>query len=160
MLKKEVELFNRGLKLVTKPAWLSTEENRQHKMHSSAVIAFATQEEAQKALRTRVVVAGISINTAVYTDNKPYEQCLKCQGFGHTHQRCKNTTRCQICAERHNTRDHTCAICKKGQELCGHTVIKCSNCKEAHRADSASCAVFKALKSHSSNADPLAMDEK
>ena len=47
-------------------------------MHFSAVITFATQEEAQKALRTKVMVAEISVCTAEYTDNKPYNQCQKC----------------------------------------------------------------------------------
>ncbi|SLM37289.1 hypothetical protein LPUS_07068 [Lasallia pustulata] len=60
MLQEEVELFNKGIKLVTKPVWLSTAENRQNKMHASAIISVATQEEAQNALRTRVVVAGIA----------------------------------------------------------------------------------------------------
>ena len=159
MLQEEVELFNKGLKLVTKPVWLSTAENRQNKMHSSAIIAFATQEELQNALRTRVVVAGTTVRTAAYTDNKPYDQCLKCQGFGHTYQKCINASRCQICAGNHSTRSHTCNICKKGQELCAHTVIKCSNCKESHKADSKDCAVYKALKPYSSGPDPLAMDE-
>ncbi|SLM33943.1 hypothetical protein LPUS_02573 [Lasallia pustulata] len=45
---------------VTKPVWLSTAENRQNKMHASAIISVATQEEAQNTLRTRVVVAGIA----------------------------------------------------------------------------------------------------
>ena len=47
-------------------------------MHFSAVIAFATQEEAQKALRTRVIVAKISVHTIKYTDNKSHDQCQKC----------------------------------------------------------------------------------
>ncbi|SLM34142.1 hypothetical protein LPUS_02837 [Lasallia pustulata] len=60
MLQEEVELFNKGIKLVTKPVWLSTAENRQNKKHASAIISIATQEEAQNALRTRVVMAGIA----------------------------------------------------------------------------------------------------
>ena len=52
MLKEEVELFNKGIKLVTEPVWLLTEKNRQNKMHSSAINSLATQEEVQKALRT------------------------------------------------------------------------------------------------------------
>ena len=160
LLKDEVELFNKKLKLVSEPVWLSTEENRQHKTHSSAVIAFATQEEAQKALRTRIIVAEMSVHTAEYTDNKPYDQCQKCQGFGHTYQKCINKTRCQICAGNHHTRTHTCHICKNGQEECGHTMLKCANCKEAHKANSVECETYKSLKPHSSSADPLAMDEK
>ena len=57
-------------------------------------------------------------------------------------------------------RDHTCYICKKGQEMCKHTVLKCSNCNEAHKANSSECTVLQALKPHSSSTDPLAIDEK
>ena len=46
MLKEEVELFNKELKLVKEPVWLSTEENRQHKMHFSVIILLATEENA------------------------------------------------------------------------------------------------------------------
>ena len=51
MLKEEVELFNKGIKLVTEPIWLSTEKNRQNKMHSSGIISLATQEEVQKQVQ-------------------------------------------------------------------------------------------------------------
>ena len=159
LLKDEVELFNKELKLVTEPVWLSTEENRQHKMHSSAVIAFATQEEAQKALRTRIIVAGMSVRTAEFTDNKPYDQCQKCQGFGHTYQKCINKTKCQICAGNHHTRTHTCHMCKNGQQECKYTMLKCANCKETHKANSVEYEIYKSLKPHSSSADPLAMEE-
>ena len=47
-------------------------------MHFSAVIAFATQEEAQKALRTKVMITEISVRTAEYINNKPYDQYQKC----------------------------------------------------------------------------------
>ncbi|SLM41109.1 hypothetical protein LPUS_12025 [Lasallia pustulata] len=60
MLQEEVELFNKGIKLVTKPVWLSIAGNRQNKMHASPIISVATQEKAQNALRTRVVAAGIA----------------------------------------------------------------------------------------------------
>ena len=113
MLKEEVELFNKEIKLVTEPVWLSTEKNRQNKMHSLTIISLATQEEVQKALRTRIIVAGTTVHAVKYTDNKSHDQCLKCQEFKHTHQKCINATTCQICAEKHNIRDHTCYICKK-----------------------------------------------
>ena len=128
-------------------------------MHSSAVIAFATQEEAQKALRTRVIVAEISLCTMKYTDNKLHEQCQKYQGFEHTHHKCVNKTRCQICADSHSTHVHTCQICKKGQEVCEHTVLKCANCKEAHKVNSREYEIYKSLLSHSLSADSLAMKQ-
>ena len=41
-------------------------------MHSSAIIAFVTQEEVQKALRTRIIVAEIIVYAVKYTDNKSH----------------------------------------------------------------------------------------
>ena len=39
LLKDEIETFNPQLKLMKKPSWLISEENRQYKMHASIVIA-------------------------------------------------------------------------------------------------------------------------
>ena len=160
MLKEEVKLFNKAIKLVTESVWLLTEKNRQNKMYFSAIISLATQEEVQKALRTQIVIAGTTVHAVKYTDNKSHNQCLKCQGFEHTHQKCINVTTCQICTEKHNIRDHTCYIYKKEQEICEHTLLKCSNCNEAHKVNISECAVFKALKSHSSSIDSLAINKK
>ena len=44
--------------------------------------------------------------------------------------------------------------------MCEHTVLKCSNCNDAHKANSSECAVFKALKSHLSSTDSLAMNKE
>ena len=118
------------------------------------------KKKYKKTLRTQIVVAETTVHAVKYTDNKSHDQCLKCQEFEHTHQKCINATTYQICTEKHNTRDHTCYICKKEQEICEHTVLKCSNCNEAHKANSSECAVFKALKLHSSSTDPLAMNKK
>ena len=39
LLKEEIETYNPQLKLMKKPSWLILEENRQHKMYASIVIA-------------------------------------------------------------------------------------------------------------------------
>ena len=59
------------------------------------------------------VVAGTTVYAVKYTDNKLHDQCLKCQDFRHTQQKCINAIICQICVEKHNRRDHTCYIYKK-----------------------------------------------
>jgi hypothetical protein len=46
--------------------WLSTSQNRQEKMHASAVIAFDSEEAVKKALKKRLLIADISIKTAVF----------------------------------------------------------------------------------------------
>ena len=61
-------------------------------MHFSAIISLVTQEEVQKTLRTQIVVAETTVHAVKYTDNKSHNQCLKCQEFKHTHQKCINAT--------------------------------------------------------------------
>src|SRR5204863_2466245 len=64
LLKQEIEIYN-GIQPVA-VNWLSTSQNRQEKMHASAIIAFDSEEAVQKALKKRLLIAGISIKTAVF----------------------------------------------------------------------------------------------
>ena len=162
LLKEEIEIFNPGLKLVCLPAWITKEETRLEKMHSSVVLAFKTEEEARKALRHKLIVAGTSVKTMVYQDNKPTDQCKKCQQYGHYPNKCHNQTKCQICAGPHDTRQHKCHSCKSMGEACPHTQIKCTNCQGPHKANNPICEIYKALQpiSYTSIMDPLSMEWK
>ena len=160
LVKDEVETFNKDIKLAMLPHWLTSKEARQGKQHGSIVLTVKTEQELQKALRNRLVIAGSSVRTAIYTTCKPTDQCRKCQKFEHLQTMCKNENKCQICAGNHNTREHGCFLCPqlKGT-TCGHTIYKCSNCDEKHSANSLDCSVFRALQPISSTADPLAMEQ-
>ena len=59
LLKEEIEIFNPQLKLMKKPSWLISEENRQHKMHASIVIAIENAEQANFALHNKLCIAGL-----------------------------------------------------------------------------------------------------
>lgn len=157
LLQEEIETFNKGLALVTLPHWLSKPENRLGKKHSSVVIAFATQELATKAERSKLIIAGNSKHTAQYRLCKPTDQCTKCQGFGHFASRCQKSSSCELCAGNHWTKDHSCSICKsKPGETCIHTVIKCVNCQQPHRATSKTCEKYKLVEPYFK--DPLDME--
>jgi len=162
LLKEEVETFNKDFKLVCLPTWLTSEEVQSQKAHSSVILAFGSDQEAKKALRNRLIIAGVSVKTAIYNVSKPTDQCNKCQQFGHHFAKCQNTDKCQICAQNHNTRQHDCFLCPQIEKgtTCIHTVLKCSNCQETHRANSFECMTFKALQSisTSSTTDHLAME--
>ena len=160
LVKDEVETFNKDIKLAMLPHWLTSEEARQGKQHGSIVLTVKTNQEVQNALRNRLIIAGTSVRTAVYTTCKPTDQCRKCQKFGHLQTTCKNKDTCQFCAGNHNTREHGCFLCPTQQKgtTCAHIVYKCSNCGDKHAANSAECSVFKALQPISSTADPLAME--
>ena len=64
LLKQELQIYNNMHSIAIN--WLSTSQNRQEKMHASAVIAFDSEEAVQKALKKRLLIAGISIKTAVF----------------------------------------------------------------------------------------------
>ena len=140
LLKQEIETFN-GIS-ITAVNWLSSRENRELKKHGSVVIAFDSEETAQRVLKKRLQIAGIFVRTAVYEAKVTTEQCLKCQKFDHVTSSCKNIAVCRLCAKNHSTRLHVCQICEIIDQACIHTVFKYSNYKENHAANSKECNVM------------------
>ena len=158
-LRKEIEDYNPNMKLIANPTWLSSEINRQKKMHASVILAFATESEAKKALRTGIEALGIKLRTAEYRDAKPNEQCIKCQKYGHSHTKCTQSARCKWCAGSHMTNVHKCQMtqCKERQP-CAHLIPKCANCNEKHEAASNNCTIRAGVQPYDINRDPLALD--
>src|SRR5438034_7085069 len=148
LLKQEIEIYNNMHPIAVN--WLSTSQNRQEKMHASAVIAFDSEEAVQKALKKRLLIADISIKTAVF-EAKDSKQCLKCQKLDHVTIACKNKTVCQFCSLNHSTRLHICKICEVVKSICIHTALKCDNCADNHAANSKECTLFAAKKSDSNS---------
>ena len=58
-------------------------------------------------------------------------QCYNCQSFKHASMNCYRKAKCMICAGPHKTKECT-----------NNMNIKCSNCGEAHKANSKECPVF------------------
>ena len=58
LLKEEIETYNPGLKLLKKPIWLSSQENRQVNKHASILIAVENAKQAQFAIEQRLCIAG------------------------------------------------------------------------------------------------------
>jgi hypothetical protein len=142
LLQEELQVFN-GLNPITKPVWLSSPENRAKKMHGSVLLAFENKIEAEKALRNRLQIAGISVRTTEFILARPTDQCHRCQQFGHNERTCKRDPRCPICAGNHPKRLHHCHICTSRGEKCIHSKIKCSNCQGDHEATDRSCKAYK-----------------
>ena len=110
------------------------------------IINVESFEQAAVARRElNVDEARVVIKT--YNSIQSSTQCIKCQKFEHTHTRCKNEIKCNICAKNHQSFDHKCHICH-ANSVCIHTIIKCANCEKAHQADSDECEMFNALTKH------------
>ena len=76
LLEEEIKVYN-GLNPISRPYWLSSSENRAKKQYGSAVVSFETKNEADRALRNRLQIAGISAKTAEYIRAKPRYQGSK-----------------------------------------------------------------------------------
>ena len=139
LLKEEIKIFNRIQPVAVN--WLSSSQNREQKKHGSIVIAFDNKAYAEKALKNQLLIAGITIQTAIFEEKEASKQYLKYQKFGHITNSCKNIAVCQYCAQNHLTRLHICKICETTGQICIHTQLKCSNCMGRHAANSKECNI-------------------
>ena len=57
LLKSEVEIFNPGLILALKPIWLTKQENRILKKHSSIILTVKSKEDARIAINQGLYIA-------------------------------------------------------------------------------------------------------
>ena len=60
LVKKELELYN-NLKAIGTPFWLSNAQKRITKTAGSMLVAFESERDAQRAIRTQVFISGISV---------------------------------------------------------------------------------------------------
>ena len=142
----EIKTFNKGLTPIGTPYWLSSPEKRANQRAGSVVVAFATVEEASRAIRYRLYIAGISVRVEKLYSTASTTQCSKCQGFGHLENYCKREPICRLCGEKHATQQHVCRACSTKGAKCLHLVPNCANCKGAHTADNKACEILIAVR--------------
>ena len=119
------------------PIWLSREETRAGKYHSSILIHLPSQEIARLALESRVIIAGVSCRVEKFIPK--HTQCDRCQRFGHTRTHCINEVRYRVCSLGHEGKDHFCQTCQVRDQECPYSMAKCANCGKGHRADDKKC---------------------
>jgi len=147
LLPQEIKTFNKGLKPVGRPYWLSSQEKRASKSAGSACIAFETEEDALTAIKDRLFAFGISLRVEKLHSCSPTTQCTNCQQFGHAADRCRNKVACSICSRNHPTANHRCNHCPAKGRKCIHSTLQCANCKQAHTSDDSQCEALQALQS-------------
>src|SRR6266498_508041 len=105
LLKQKIKIFNPEIKLMKTSQWFSLEENRVNKLHKSIIVQLKDQEMAEKVIKFRLFLDGISVKA-----KKKYRhqaiQYQKCQNFGHLTRECRLNHKCQIYAEEHPTKAH------------------------------------------------------
>ena len=139
LLKDEIEIFNPGLKLLKNPIWISSQENRQAKRHASILIAVENAKQAELAIEKRLCIAGNWLIAEKCKENKTQIQCQNCQKYNHATRNCFAQSVYQICAKQHKTSQHKCNICEVFDQICPHSILKCSNCGEDHKANDSTC---------------------
>jgi hypothetical protein len=111
----ELKTFNSNLNLkpISTPYWLSSAENRAVKRGGSVIVSFATEAEAERYIRNRVWIAGISIRTEKLLTTSRSTQCTNCQGFGHLAKFCRKGAKCSLYSELYTILQYHYSICKQ-----------------------------------------------
>jgi hypothetical protein len=144
----ELKTFNSNLNLkpISTPYWLSSAENRAIKRGGSVVVSFATEAEAERYIRNRVWIAGISIRAEKLLTTSRSTQCTNCQGFGYLAKFCRKGAKYSLCSEPHATQQYHCSVCKQNGQKYSHLAPKCTNCKNNHTSTSKEYEIYKATK--------------
>ena len=62
LVTEEIQTFNKGLQPIGTPYWLTQASKRLNQRAGSVVVAFASPEEANRAIRHRLYIAGTSVS--------------------------------------------------------------------------------------------------
>ncbi len=142
-LRIKLKKYNSELKLIINSIWLSKDENKARKNHSSTILMFKIEAEVQRHLKKRLLTAKSTYQTVEYQDYWSNDQCQKCQTFEHLQNKRNRSSRCLYCERNHQIWNHKCQLptCKDEQS-CNHMISRCCNCQNAHFANSAMCKTY------------------
>ena len=111
-LHQEINNYNNNIQRAAPPRWLTKNEARDRRLHSSVLLYFKTKQEEDGVIKKGLLIGAVQTRCAAYRDTQPNSQYNACQGFGHHSTVCRKTIRCQLCAGEHNTRHHVCPTCQ------------------------------------------------
>jgi hypothetical protein len=122
------------------PRWLTPADRREHKANSTIVMTLTGNVKKANIGRNHLIVCNRQCELDDYIAYGRSTQCRNCQAYGHPAALCRNSPRCAVCADPHETKEHPCAlpICKKGP-ACTHPPIRCVNCDAPHKASDPNC---------------------
>jgi len=122
------------------PRWLTPADRREHKANSTIVMTLTGKVKKADVGRQHLIVCNRQCQLDDYIAYGRSTQCRNCQAYGHPAALCQNNSRCAVCADLHETKEHPCAlpICKKGP-TCTHPPIRWANCDAPHKASDPNC---------------------
>ena len=91
LVLEEIKTFNKGLEPIGQPYWATSKEKRDSGLQraGSVVVAFPTEAQANRAIKNRLLIAGISAKVVKYHTISSTAQCTRCAGYGHLDSICK-----------------------------------------------------------------------
>jgi len=140
---------------------MRTKEELRGTLRSSLVFTVDDEDTAKELLKGNSLAAFARYCPLwAYQDRPPVKQCKNCWGWDHSANKCKELTRCRLCAGDHKKEDHVadqdCSKCEAlkqsdGMEIdrnaCTHN-LHCTNCSTAtqvtdknHTADTRRCPI-------------------
>jgi len=139
------------------PRWLTPADRREQKATSTIVMTLSGRTKKADIGRHYLTICNRECQLDDYISYGRSTQCRNCQGYGHPAALCKNLSRCAVCADAHETKDHPCTIpaCKRGP-TCTHPPICCANCDTPHKASDPNCPTRIKIQSFNNNTNTMA----
>ena len=149
LVLEEIKTFNKGLEPISQPYWATSKEKRDSGLQraSLVVVAFPTEAQANRAIKNRLLIAGISTKVVKYYTISSIVQCTRCAGYRHLDSICKKDPKCLLYSEGHVTENYYYSIYKKKSKKYPYVTTKCSNyLSTTHSTSSKLCEVYLAIK--------------
>ena len=105
LILDEIKTFNSGLTPIGTPYWATSREKRLSglQLAGSVVVAFPNKSQANRAIKNKLYIAGISTRAVKFHNISSIAQCTNCAGFGHLDFLCKKDLRYTLSGENHVT---------------------------------------------------------
>ena len=115
LVLEEIKTFNKGLEPISQPYWATSKEKRDSGLQRAGlvVVVFPTEAQANRAIKNRLLIAGISAKVVKYYTISSTIQCTKYAGYSYLDSIYKREPKYLLCGNGHVTENHFCSIYKK-----------------------------------------------
>jgi hypothetical protein len=115
---------------ILRVAWTKKITN-QRKKFFSLIIEIVSSEMTNRLIKEELLNENTHLVCEYFEKECRIKQCFKCQRYDHVSKTCRNSKKCEQCAQRHSTKDCRIAIDHRS----------CANCEDKHSTWSFQCDV-------------------
>ena len=129
LVLEEIKTFNKGLEPISQPYQATSKEKRDSGLQraSLVVVVFPTEAQANRAIKNRLLIAGISTKVVKYYTISSTIQCTRYIGYGYLDSIYKKDLKCLLYSEGYITKNYFYSIYKKKSKKCPYITTKYSN---------------------------------